>query len=194
MVADEATLLEQARAGDGRAFGSLVRSHDAVLRGLAYHLLGSREAMDDALQDAYLKAHRGLAGFRGEASVRTWLYGITYRTCIDHLRARRRRPTDPIDVDRLPADRVDRISALEDRLRLRAALDRLPPEQRAVVLAVDVAGLSYDEVAAALGVAPGTVGSRLNRARTALRAELRDPPDERSTAGDRRNEDGHGTA
>jgi RNA polymerase sigma-70 factor (ECF subfamily) len=147
-----------------------------MLRALAFHLLRSPEAMDDALQDAYLKAHRGLVGFRGEASVRTWLYGITYRTCLDHLRAGERRRADVLD-DRT-ADRVDHIGATDDRLRLQAALDRLPPEQRAVVLAVDLAGFSYEEVAAVLGVAPGTVGSRLNRARGALRAELRHRSDD----------------
>jgi RNA polymerase sigma-70 factor, ECF subfamily len=177
MVAGEQELLEQARAGDGRAFGELVRRHDPVLRALAFQLLGSRHAMDDALQDAYLKAHRGLAGFRGDASIRTWLYGITYRTCIDHLRAGRRRPADRLD-DHAGAALVDRrngFGAVDERLRLQQALDDLSPEHRAVVLAVDLAGLSYDEVAAHLGIAPGTVASRLSRARAALRAALREP-------------------
>jgi RNA polymerase sigma-70 factor, ECF subfamily len=174
MAPSDQELVDASRTGDGRAFGELVRRHDAVMRALAYHLLGSRHAMDDALQDAYLKAHRGLAGFRGEASFRTWLYGITYRTCIDHLRAGNRRPADRLDdhAEVELRDPANGFTAVEDRLRLREAMDTLSPEHLCVVLAVDLAGFSYDEVAEQLGIAPGTVASRLNRARTALRAAL----------------------
>lgn len=177
MTSNEQHLLDAARAGDGRAFGELVRLHDPTMRALAYHLLGSRHAMDDALQDAYLKAHRALPSFRGEAGFRTWLYGITYRTCIDHLRAGRRRAAEPLDLhgDRPAAEARGGLTSLDERLRLQAALDGLSPEHRAVVLAVDLAGFSYDEVAAHLAIAPGTVASRLSRARAALRAALQDP-------------------
>lgn len=177
MIPTDQDLVEAARGGDDRAFGELVRRHDPMLRALAVRMLGSRHAMDDALQDAYVKAHRGLAGFRGEAAVSTWLYGITYRTCLDHLRSARRRPTEPLDEGwGAVADRRDDHAAVDDRLRLLAALDELSPEHRAVVLAVDLAGLPYDEVAEQLGVAHGTVASRLNRARAALRAALHPRP------------------
>jgi RNA polymerase sigma-70 factor, ECF subfamily len=183
MAPSDTELVDEARAGDGRAFGELVRRHDGLLRALAFGLLGSRDAMDDALQDAYLKAHRGLAGFRGDASVRTWLYGITYRTCIDHLRAGSRRPTDPLDdqPEARLARRANVDGAIDDRLRLQAALDGLSPDHRAVVLAVDLAGFTYDELAEHLGIAPGTVASRLSRARAALRAVLDEP---RTTTGE----------
>lgn len=176
MTPEDHDLVRAARSGDPVAFGQLVRRHDPMLRALAYRLLGSRDAMDDALQDAYLKAHRGLPGFRGESSVGSWLYGITYRTCIDHLRAGRRRPTQPLD-DEAPLNwHGDGPSSVDERLGLQAALDALSPEHRAIVLAVDVAGFSYDEVAEQLGVARGTVASRLNRARAALRAALAPHP------------------
>lgn len=174
MTRSDQELVDAASAGDGSAFGELVRRHDRMLRALAFQMLGSREAMDDALQDAYVKAHRALAGFRGEASVGSWLYGITYRTCLDHLRAARRRPTTPLDDGHQArvADPRDRPGGVEDRLRLQAALDGLSAEHRAVVLAIDVAGLSYDEVSEQFGLARGTVASRLNRAREALRVAL----------------------
>ena len=72
------------------AFAAAIEQNDERLRALAYHLLGSRNAMDDALQDAYLKAHRCLASFRGESSLSTWLYRIALTTCLDALRRQRR--------------------------------------------------------------------------------------------------------
>jgi RNA polymerase sigma-70 factor (ECF subfamily) len=165
-------LVELARRGDRSAFDELIRRHDERMRGLAYRLLADRHGMDDALQEAYLKAYRALPRFRAGSDFGTWLYRITYNACIDDLRKRKRLPvstddpTDPVS-SRPGPDRV--VSASET---VRAALAELPVDQRITVVLVDGEGFDHREAAEILGVAPGTVASRLHRARGALRRIL----------------------
>ena len=158
--------------GDHAGFAALVAAHDDGLRALTYHLLGSSQAMDDVLQEVYVKAYRGLAAFRGEASVGTWLHRIAYTTCIDHLR--RAREADPITAETL--ERVAAADAPQDELalreQLRAALAALPPEQRVAVLLVLREGFSYTDAAQIMGVPRGTVASRVAAARSTLMASL----------------------
>jgi RNA polymerase sigma-70 factor (ECF subfamily) len=164
-------LIGRARDGDGRAFVEIIRRHDYGLRRLAYRFLGDKDAMDDVLQDAYLKAFAAVSDFRGDASPRTWLYRIVYNACIDHLRRSRRAPTPVLPPVATHASNDD----VALRLVLAEALAALPSDERAAVLLVDVEGLSYDEAAAVIGVRSGTIGSRLSRARAALRCALREP-------------------
>jgi RNA polymerase sigma-70 factor (ECF subfamily) len=165
-------LVELARSGDRSAFDELLRRHDPRMRGLAYRLTADRHRMDDALQEAYLKAFRALPRFRAGSDFGTWLYRITYNACIDELRKRKRSPVatdDPIDpVSSRPGpERV--VSAAET---VRHALAELPVDQRVTVVLVDGEGFDHREAAEILGVAPGTVASRLHRARAALRRVL----------------------
>ncbi len=165
-------LVELARQGERPAFDALIRRHDDRMRGLAYRLLTDRHSMDDALQEAYLKAYRGLDRFRAGSDFGTWLYRITYNTCIDELRKRKRSPvttedpTDPVSAKPGP-ERV--VTASET---VRAALAELPVDQRVTVVLVDGEGFDHREAAEILGVQPGTVASRLHRARAALRRTL----------------------
>lgn len=165
-------LVELARMGDRSAFDELLRRHDARMRGLAYRLMADRHRMDDALQEAYLKAFRALPRFRAGSDFGTWLYRITYNACIDELRKRKRTPLsteDPVDpISGSPGpERV--VSAAET---VRQALATLPVDQRVTVVLVDGEGFDHREAAKILGVAPGTVASRLHRARAALRRVL----------------------
>ena len=166
----ERALLTRARDGDGDAFVALLRPYDRALRGLAFRLLGDADAMDDVLQTAYANAFRALPRFGGRASVSTWLYRIVTNACLDQLRrgggAREELRESATGGASDPAEDV------AGRLDLEAALAALPADERAVVLLVDAAGLSYAEAANALGVREGTVASRLHRARGALRAAL----------------------
>jgi len=171
-------VVARARRGDHRAFTQIVDHYDHRLRGLAYRLLGDRDRMDDVLQEAYVKAFRSLPRFKGESALGTWLYRIVYNACIDDLRSRK--ATVPLD-DRPHGAYTDTADTRPDpadvaigRRDLAAALDTLPPDQKAAVLLVDAYGLDYAEAADALGVAAGTIGSRLSRAHTALRAVLGD--------------------
>jgi RNA polymerase sigma-70 factor (ECF subfamily) len=162
-------VLRRARAGDQQAFTEVVRHYDHRLRALAYRLLGDRAAMDDALQEAYVKAFRALPGFREDAALGTWLYQITYRACVDLQRRESRHHSEPSGAPRAAADPATTAASRTDLTR---ALAALPVDQRAAVLLVDAEGLDYDAAAAVLGVAPGTIASRLSRARAALRAAL----------------------
>ena len=172
-------VLERARAGDHVAFRDLVRHYDPGLRSLAFRLLGDAGRMDDVLQDAYVKAYRNLGTFRGESSVRTWMYRITYNACLDDLRRRSRVRDLPMDAapDR-PAAGPDPGERAVLRSGLAAALSGLPPDQRAAVMLVDAEGFDYAAAGKVLGVAEGTVASRVSRARAALRGALRNDREE----------------
>ena len=174
MVAPSTTLpdvelVERARAGDRRAFDELLRRHDGKMRGLAYKLMADRHRMDDALQEAYLKAYKALPRFRPGREFGTWLYRITYNACIDELRKRKRSPIatdDPVDPIS-PRPGPERIITAAETVR--CALADLPIDQRVTVVLVDGEGFDHREAAEILGVAPGTVASRLSRARAVLR-------------------------
>lgn len=143
----------------------VISANDGSLRVLAFRLLGDRDAMDDVLQEAYTKAYRGLARFRGESAASTWLYRVVYNACIDELR--RRRP-----VEQIPDDTEARGDDPDLRLDLASALAALTPEERAAVLLVDANGFDYETASHILGVPAGTLASRLNRARASLRRAL----------------------
>lgn len=165
--------LALAREGDAEAFAIIIRHHDERMRGLAFRLLGDRELMDDALQEAYLHAFRALPEFRGEAQLSTWLYRIVYNACVDEIRRRdRTRKLEERALAVAVQDPVDHTEPVERASVVRAALRALPPEERAVAWLVDGEGLGYREVAAILGLAEGTVASRLSRARESLREAL----------------------
>lgn len=167
-------LVRRARRGDAAALAELLRRHDDQLRRLAFQLLEDPERIDDTMQEAYLRAFRGLPGFKGRAALSTWLYRLTYNACLDELRRSRRRPP-AVSLDEIadpPAAGLDPGEVLSYGAEVRAALMELPPDYRAVVWLVDAMGFDYAEAATILATRTGTVASRLNRARAALRATL----------------------
>jgi RNA polymerase sigma-70 factor, ECF subfamily len=172
-VALDAGLVARARRGDWEAFAALIRQHDHGLRALAFRLLGDRERMDDALQEAYLRALRGLPGFRGDSAFGTWLYRIAYNACLDELKRSRRAEVVPLhEVPERRDARPDPLETAARRDELARALDALPSPDRATVLLVDAQGFDYGSAAEILGVPEGTIASRLNRARASLRRAL----------------------
>ncbi len=169
-------LLAAARRGEHKAFVAILRHYDRRLRLIAFRLLRDRELMDDALQDVALKAFRALPAFRGEAAVGTWLYRITYTTCLDYLR--RTRPVVLMPADEIPETlgiACDTADLVADRDQLACRLALLPPEQRLAVLLVDQEGFGYRTAGEILGIPAGTVGSRLSAAHERLRRGLRQP-------------------
>jgi RNA polymerase sigma-70 factor (ECF subfamily) len=172
-------VLERARRGDQEAFAALVRHYDRGLRSLAFRLLGDRERMDDALQEAYVKAYRALPRFRGASAVGTWLYRIAYNACLDELERSRRAAPLPLEEVGEPADRGPGLAETVVRRReLADALAALAPEDRAAVLLIDAQGFRYHEAGEVLGIPEGTVASRLHRARAELRRALEARRDE----------------
>lgn len=168
----ETAVLDRARRGDHDAFAIVVRHYDPALRSLAYRLLGSRDRMDDALQEAYVKAFGALPRFRGQSQLGTWLHRIVFNACLDELRRTRRDAIPLEEAPQPPASSPDHADLVAGRERLEEALDGLAPHDRAAVLLVDAQGFDYRAAADVLGVPPGTVASRLNRARAALRRTL----------------------
>jgi RNA polymerase sigma-70 factor (ECF subfamily) len=172
-------VVRAAVAGDREAFAKIVRHYDPRLRVLAFQLIGDATATDDALQDAYIRVFRGLASFGGRSALGTWLYRVTYTTCIDHLRKRKDALFDdgeyPLDLhDR----RDDPGEVVPERDAVGRALAALPHEQRAAVLLVDAAGMTFRDGAEALGLPLGTFAARLAAARAALRVALGMSPDQ----------------
>lgn len=152
-------------AGDRHAFAELFRRHHRQLYRLARQSSLSREDADDAVQDAMLSAHRSAESFRDDAAVGTWLHRIVRNACLDRLRRAQARPTVPFQ-DVHPVS--DRTSQVETAIVVRRALLRLPIQQRAAVVAVDMQGYSIAETARRLGVPEGTVKSRCARGRARL--------------------------
>ncbi|NED62771.1 RNA polymerase sigma factor SigM, partial [Streptomyces sp. SID10244] len=128
----------------------------------------------DALQDALLNAHRMASRFRSDAKVTSWLHRIVVNACLDRIRRNRVRRTVPIpEYDLLPlADDHDQMAAVDLSISIGRALDTLPPDQRAAVIAVDVEGYSVSEAAQRLGVPIGTIKSRCSRGRLRLAQAL----------------------
>ena len=168
----QSALVEQAQAGDQQAFAALLREHDDKMRGLAYQLVGTRAAMDDALQDAYLKAYTALPRFRQDAAFGTWLYRVVYTTCIDHLRRSNRRREVGLSAVPDEPTRHDQAEDFATRDEVTRALATLTPDHKAALILIDREGLSYEEAALVLDTTAGTIASRLSRARTAFRAAL----------------------
>jgi RNA polymerase sigma-70 factor (ECF subfamily) len=164
----ESLHLRRAKEGDPVAFTALVRLYDPQLRAYAFRILGDRSTMDDALQNAYLSAFRAITRFRGDASFKNWMYRIVHNACIDLIRRRR----DDVELFESAAVDVDPAAAGNARVDIVAAFERMTTEHRAVLALVDVEGLDYSAAADVLGVPVGTVRSRLNRARAAMRNEL----------------------
>lgn len=171
-------LVAAARSGDRAAFDELVRATYRDAYGLALRLTGDQEDARDVVQDAYIRAYRGLRRFRGQARFSTWLYRIVANTAATHLGRRgrhRHEALDPADepVERRPgSDPVARAEALELAARLEEGIAALPPRLREVVVLRDVYELPHEDIARELGISVSAAKVRLHRARRRLRALL----------------------
>jgi RNA polymerase sigma-70 factor (ECF subfamily) len=175
---DQADLVSAARAGDRGAFDELVRATYADTYTLAYRLTGDEEDARDVVQEAYLRAFRGLKRFRGDAQFSTWLYRITANCASTHLAKRTRHRHEELDDEVAVADGRPEVDpeAMADaellRHRVTDALGELPPGLRAVVVLRDVYDLPHEAIAAELGISEAAAKVRLHRARKKLRERL----------------------
>jgi RNA polymerase sigma-70 factor (ECF subfamily) len=174
--ADPPGLLERLRAGEPRAFEELVIAYQHRVFGVALRMLGSRAEAEEIAQEVFLRAHRAVADFRGEARLGTWLYAIASRLCLNRLASPDRRVARGdaalADVPASGPDAAVTAERAELEAALHAAIAELPNERRLVLVLRDVEGLSYEEIAEALALDPGTVRSRLHRARMQLKEKL----------------------
>jgi RNA polymerase sigma-70 factor, ECF subfamily len=174
----DAELLHRHIDGDPEAFGELFRRHRDRLWAVAVRTLGDPEEAADALQDAMISAFRRAGSFRGDSAVTTWLHRIVINASVDRLRRRAARPVtsapDERVLDGLPAGRAhpDPSSASDTSLDVTAELRKLPRDQQAALVLVDMLGYSVADAAEILGVSQGTVKSRCARGRTRLLPRL----------------------
>lgn len=155
----------------------MVKMYQHRIYGVALRMMGSRADAEEVAQETFLRAHRALADFRGDAKLSTWLYAIASRLCLNRLAsgegkmARRRADVEEMAdlVWDQPGGNLERD---EREAAVHRALAELPEERRVVIVLRDFEGLSYDEIAAALGLELGTVRSRLHRARLDLKEKL----------------------
>ena len=180
----EAALVERCAARDEAACAELVATHERLVYSLAFNLLGDRDEALDLSQEVFLRIFRTIASFRGQSSLRTWIFRIVVNQARNRQRWWRRRfRSHQVSLEHHVeqcGDLESESEMLPDRLlaskeagtRILEALDRLPFDQRTALVLREVDGLHYEEIAFSLGVAVGTVKSRLTRARQALRTEL----------------------
>ena len=179
-------LLESAKKGDKLAFKQLVQRHQRRAFAIALGLLRDEQDAREVVQEAFLRVHRGLDSFQGGSSFFTWLYRIVTNLSIDLMRKPSRRDVEldesrEIDEADIPllsridgADPMDVLRRAEIRNKLEAALAALPVYHRGVIVMREVEGMSYEEMAEAMGVSKGTIMSRLFHARQKLQRALAD--------------------
>jgi RNA polymerase sigma-70 factor (ECF subfamily) len=183
----EAALIQRCTAHDEDACAELVAEHQRMVYQLSLNLLGDHNEALDLSQEVFLRVFRTIHGFRGQSALRTWIYRIVVNQARNRQRWwRRRHRAQQVSLDAHLKDFGDfpeqTDGASPDRMlgrkelaeRIRTALEQLPFDQRTAIVLREIDGLSYEEIGFSLGVAVGTVKSRLARAREALRAQLRD--------------------
>lgn len=183
----EASLIQRCAAREEDACAELVNGHQRMVYQLSLNLLNDHNEALDLSQEVFLRVFRMIHNFRGQSSLRTWIYRIVVNQARNRQRWwRRRHRAQQVSLDQHIRDHGDLPESggdgAPDRIlgqkqlaeRIRAALDRLPFDQKTAIVLREIDGLSYDEIGFSLGIAVGTVKSRLARAREGLRAQLRD--------------------
>jgi RNA polymerase sigma-70 factor (ECF subfamily) len=174
---NDTDLIVRFKKGDPSAFEALVHKYQDRVYNLCRYMLRDPQNAQDAAQDVFLKAYRGLKDFRPDSSLYTWIYRITVTTCLDYRRKLHREllRNEPLSDD-LPS-----VEPIPDQLyesrkiagSLQLALQKLPEKLSAAIVLREIEGLSYEEIAEVLHTSPGTVKSRISRAREQLRHILK---------------------
>ena len=178
-------LVERVQAGDKTAFDLLVRKYQHRVLKLVGRFVSDAAEAEDVAQEAFLKAYRALASFRGDSAFYTWLYRIAINTAKNALVSNRRRPVD-FDLDLQDPEQYDRHARLKEgdtpegvllteeiRNVVERAMEQLPEDLRTAIILRELEGLSYEEIAEAMDCPVGTVRSRIFRAREAIDRKLK---------------------
>ncbi|HKQ13538.1 MAG TPA: RNA polymerase sigma factor RpoE [Steroidobacteraceae bacterium] len=178
-------LVERVQAGDKAAFDLLVRKYQHRVLKLVSRFVSDAAEAEDVAQEAFLKAYRALASFRGDSAFYTWLYRIAINTAKNALVSNRRRPVD-FDLDLQDPEQYDRHARLKEgdtpegvllteeiRSVVEKAMEQLPEDLRTAIVLRELEGLSYEEIAEAMDCPVGTVRSRIFRAREAIDKKLK---------------------
>ena len=185
-MADDDPDLDRARMGDREAFGRLVRKHQRRVYAAALHILGNHSDADDATQEAFVRAYRGLASFDGRAEFFTWLYRITVNTALNSLRGGKRGAAlaqrsgteaahvggRPEALGRPAADPAVKLQQTAEVTRVLSAIAELSPSLRVTIVLATIEELPHKQIAEILDIPEGTVAWRVNEARRLLRLRL----------------------
>ncbi|MGN1098221.1 MAG: RNA polymerase sigma factor, partial [Clostridia bacterium] len=164
------SFLKKLKKGDEKAFEQLVRENQNKIYAVCLNMLKNSHDAQDAAQETFIKAYRGLSAFMGESRVDTWLTRIAVNTCLDMIRKRRDTVNIDDSLDAASEETPETESEKNTRVEaVRKAVRELPPDMRAVVVLRDIEGHSYEDVAQMLNINIGTVRSRLFRAREKLK-------------------------
>ncbi len=188
MTTSDEALIQRVLDGDVLAFEELVERYQQKVFNIAYRMSGNHEDALDLSQESFLRAYRALPRFKGQSAFSTWLFRIVNNTCIDALRKRKRQPLVVLSTDSsieteegeyqiefpAPESETPEEQALRGELheQVQLALSRLSEEHRLALVLRDIEGYSYEEIAEMLDINIGTVKSRINRARLAMREEI----------------------
>ena len=178
-AADDTELVARAQKGDQAAFDALLRRHYNQIYAICRRLAGNEADALDATQEALITLVRRIDRFDGRSRFTTWMHRVVTNACLDELRRRGRRPV-PSAVEEQPLAATERpvAESVSDRLDIEAALTQLPENFRVPVVLCDQLGLSYEEIAQEMDIAPGTVRSRISRGRRRLAELLSGNPDD----------------
>jgi RNA polymerase sigma-70 factor (ECF subfamily) len=179
-IVDQVELVRRAAGGDHDAFAALVQASVARLEAVARLIVRDDELARDAVQDAYIRAWRDLAGLRDPERFDAWLHRLTVNACLDAIRRRKRRPIEVELSPIMPPTTGDATAHIADRDQLERGFRRLGADQRAVLVLHYYLGMSASVVAETLEIPVGTAQSRLHRALTELRSAI--AADERQPA------------
>ena len=174
--ADDRALVDLCLSGRRDAFGVIVERHRRQVYQLCYRYVGNHEDAADLAQDAFIRAFKGLNGFKGEASLGTWLYRIAVNVCLNRLALKtpRSEPLEPAERIDLRAERPDAALLRDERAaEVRAAIRQLPPKQRATLILRIYHDLPHEEIAGILGSSVGAAKANLFHALANLKKLLR---------------------
>jgi RNA polymerase sigma-70 factor (ECF subfamily) len=177
---EEKTLVEEAQGGDRGAFEAIVKTYEKKVFHLAYSFVQDRASADDLAQEVFVKVYFALSKFHFKSGFGTWLYRIAVNHIKDHLRkVSRRKEVSLEEFEDIPFVADDQVKEKEQRQAedqrkkiVFQVLETLPPKYQLILTLRDVRGFSYEEIAGILKISPGTVDSRLHRARRMLRKKM----------------------
>jgi RNA polymerase sigma-70 factor (ECF subfamily) len=186
MIDHEKTLLEKARQGDAEAFEKLIEAYQKKVFNIALRMLGNYDDACDIAQEVFIRAFKSIKDFREQAMFSTWIYKIATNACLDELRRRKNRVFISIDEevkleegdlkrqieDDKPSPDIE-VEQNEMREEINKAISELSEEHRVVIVLRDIQGFTYEEIAKITKCPEGTVKSRINRARQALKEILK---------------------
>jgi len=184
-INNEKDLIEKAKSGDIEAFEQLIISCEKKVFNIAYRMIGNYDDANELAQEVFIKAFRSIKNFKGDSLFSTWIYKITANVCLDELRKRKNKNIVSLDQDielndgdvkrqisdNAPSPDME-VESKEIKTIVNESIQQLPDDYKSVIILRDIQGFSYDEISKIVNCPEGTVKSRLNRARQALKKIL----------------------